>query len=278
MYTISQLFIYPVKSLGGFEVPAAQLTDKGFEHDRRWMVVDKNNEFLTQREYPQMSLLQTLIIGDELVIYHKNDPTDKTTIALKVTPAPTVKVKVLEDECTAQFVSDAADKWLSTQLGMACRIVFMPDSELRKVDDRYAHNEEVTNFSDGYPLTMIGQASLDDLNSRLLEPLPMNRFRPNIVFTGDPPFEEDTMEHLTINGINMYGVKLCSRCVVTTIDQNTASKAKEPLKTLAGYRMKNNKIYFGQNLLFNQTGNIKVGDNLEVIKRKLPVFMKESSQ
>ena len=268
MYIISQLFIYPVKSLGGFEVTSAQLTDRGFQYDRRFMLVDRNNNFLTQREHPVMSLLQTAIEGNELVIFHKNNAVDKISVPLQPLPGATTKVKVWDDECTAQYVNDEADEWLTKQLFMPCRLVYMPDAEKRLVDEQYAKNKEITSFSDGYPLLIIGQASLDDLNSRLVEPLPMDRFRPNIVFVGGTPYEEDTMDLVKVNGIDMYGVKLCARCTITTINQSTAEKAKEPLKTLAGYRMRNNKIYFGQNILYKQTGQLKVDNVIETIKVK----------
>ena len=268
MYTISQLFIYPVKSLGGFEVSSAQLTDRGLQYDRRFMLVDSSNIFLTQREHPVMSLLQTAIEDNKLVIFHKNNTADKISVSLQPAPGTIIKVKVWDDECTAQYVSDAADEWLSNKLSTPCRLVYMPDSEKRLVDKEYAHNKEINSFSDGYPLLIIGQASLDDLNSRLAEPLPMDRFRPNIVFTGGQPYDEDTMEHVVINDINMYGVKLCARCTIPTINQTNGTKAKEPLKTLTSYRMKNNKIYFGQNILFRQTGSIKKGEVIGIIKNK----------
>ncbi len=268
MYTISQLFIYPIKSLGGIELPAAQLTDRGFQYDRRWMLVDEHNNFLTQREYAVMSLLQTAIENNELIIYHKNDITDKVAVPLHPLPNQTSKVKVWDDECDAQYVSESADEWFSKKLLMPCRLVYMPDAEKRKVDERYAQNNEITSFSDGYPLLMIGQASLDDLNSRLSEPLPMNRFRPNIVFTGGGPYDEDIMEHIVVNEIDLYGVKLCSRCTVTTIDQVNALKTKEPLKTFAQYRTMDNKVYFGQNILFKQKGTMQAGDAIRVIKTK----------
>ncbi len=268
MYTISQLFIYPIKSLGGFEVSSAQLTDRGLQYDRRFMLVDSSNNFLTQREHPVMSLLQTNIEGNELVIFHKKNAADKISVPLQPVPAATVSVKVWDDECAAQYVNNGADEWLTKQLSMSCRLVYMPDGEKRLVDEQYAKNKEITSFSDGYPLLIIGQASLNDLNSRLEQPLPINRFRPNIVFTGGQPYDEDTMEHVKVNGIDMYGVKLCARCTMTTINQSTAKKAKEPLKTLAGYRMRNNKIYFGQNILYKQTGQLKVGNVIEAIKVK----------
>ena len=273
MYTISQLYIYPVKSLGGFEVQSAQLTDRGLQYDRRWMVVDSNNNFLTQRVHPSMSLLQAAIVNNELIIYNKNNIADKISTFLQPAPAATSKVIVWDDVCQAQYVSAKADEWLSAKLNMPCRLVYMPDSEKRKVDSQYALQDEVTSFSDGYPVLIIGQASLDDLNKRMPEPLPMDRFRPNIVFTGGLPYDEDTMEHILVNNINLYGVKLCARCVLTTINQTTALKAKEPLQTLASYRMKNSKIYFGQNILYKQTGNIKVGHVIETLKSKPPAFV-----
>lgn len=279
MYTISQLFIYPVKSLGGIEVTEAQLTDRGLQYDRRWMLVDNNNQFLTQREHPVMCLLQTAIEGDKLIVYYKNNPEDKVHVLLQPLPTKkTVQVQVWDDECAAWFVSDEADEWCSNKLSMPCRLVYMPENEKRKVDARYATGEDITSFSDGYPLLMIGQASLDDLNSRLLEPLPMDRFRPNIVFNGGQPYDEDIMSHVRVNEIDLYGVKLCARCTITTINQTNGIKAKEPLLTLAGYRMKNNKIYFGQNVLLQQTGYLKTGDAIEVIQMKQGFFLNEASE
>lgn len=148
----------------------------------------------------------------------------------------------------------------------------MPEDTRRYVDQRYARSKEITNFSDGYPVMMIGQASLDDLNSRMERALPMNRFRPNIVFTGGEPYEEDSVEQFTLSSIEFFCAKPSFRCVVTTIDQETAAKGKEPLQTLAGYRMENNQIYFGQNLLHVGEGIIHTGDVLEVKKEKIKHF------
>ena len=161
-----------------------------------------------------------------------------------------------------------ANEWFSHKLDMRCKLLYMPHESKRKVDREYMLNNDITGFSDAFPLLMIGQASLDDLNSRLDIPVPMNRFRPNIVFTGGDPFEEDTMEHFRINNIDLYAVKPCARCVVTTTDQETGATAKEPLKTLASYRTGNNKVYFGQNILYKNNGVIKVGDELKVVQTK----------
>ena len=189
MYTISQLFIYPVKSLGGIEVAAAQLTDRGLQYDRRWMLVDLNNQFLTQREHPDMCLLQTAIQDNALVVYHKHNPVDRVHLLLQPLHAMvTVKVQIWDDECIADLVSDVADAWFSAKLSMPCRLVYMPETEKRKVDPRYASEKDITSFSDAYPLMIIGQASLDDLNRRLAVPLSIDRFRPNIVFAGGLPY------------------------------------------------------------------------------------------
>lgn len=268
MYAVSHLFVYPVKSLGGFELSTATLTDRGFQYDRRWMVVDDQDKFLTQREYPVMSLLQTAIEDEQLVIFHKENTADRLALPLQPPVAKTFVVKVFDDDSEVQYVNTAANEWLSRQLNTACRLVYMPESSRRKVDLRYAKGEEITSLSDGYPLLILGQASLDDLNNRLDQPLPINRFRPNIVFTGGSPFDEDTMEHFIINGINLYGVKLCARCMITTINQSTADKGKEPLKALSAYRLLNKNIYFGQNVLFDKEGIIRVGDELRVVNFK----------
>ncbi|WP_205512350.1 MOSC domain-containing protein [Longitalea arenae] len=264
MLTVSELYIYPIKSLGGIAVNSAILTDRGFAYDRRWMLVDENDRFLSQREVSSMALLKVALSGEGLLV--KNTAVASTEYLVPFEPAnsETITVTVWSNHCRAQRVSEAADAWFSEQLGLRCKLVYMTDSTRRYVDGRYARNKEITSFSDAYPLLLIGQASLDDLNSRLESPVPMNRFRPNIVFTGGTPFQEDSMKHFDINGISFFGVKPCSRCVITTIDQQTAEKAKEPLKTLGTYRVKNKKIIFGQNLLFQGSGSITIGDTVTI--------------
>jgi len=268
MLAVSELFIYPVKSLGGFSVTAAKITDRGFEYDRRWMLVDSNNCFLTQRDFPQMALLQVQLSDNGLKVYHKINSNENINISTSITTNDFSRVQIWSDTCKAQFVDPDYDKWFSDMLSMKCRLVYMPDNSIRRVDTRYASNKELTSFSDGYPFLMIGQSSLDDLNSRMVDPLPINRFRPNIVFTGGLPFQEDKMQHFSINKIQFYGVELCARCVVTTINQDNGFKNKEPLKTLSTYRFKNNKIYFGQNLLHKGEGDIYVGDVINIHQQK----------
>jgi uncharacterized protein YcbX len=264
MLTVSELYIYPVKSLGGVALNSATLTDRGFEYDRRWMLVDENNRFITQREVNAMALLKVQITAKGLLIQNISVPGEELLVPFEPAMAETAMVTVWSNHCRAQRVSEAADAWFSKQLGLSCKLMYMPNSTNRFVDGRYAHHKEITSFSDGFPLLLISQASLDDLNGRLSDPLPMNRFRPNLVFTGGTPFLEDCMKQFEINGITFFCVKPCARCVMTTIDQQTGIKAKEPLKTLSTYRMKNNKILFGQNLLYNGKGKITVGDTITI--------------
>jgi uncharacterized protein len=269
MLSISQLYIYPVKSLGGIAVNTALITDRGLKNDRRFMVVDANGLFLTQRERPLMALLRTAIEADVLIVWHKDHPSDKLRLPLEPQPSLSVKiVKVWDDYCEAQYVSDEADKWFSEKLNSPCRLLYMPESTKRMVDPVYALSNDITSFSDGYPVLLAGQASLDDLNRRMTEALPIDRFRPNMVMAGGQAFEEDSLEQFSVNDINFYGVKLCGRCVVTTTNQETGVTGKEPLKTLATYRLANNKVYFGQNVLCGGEGLIHVGDKINIIKIK----------
>lgn len=274
MPVISELYIYPVKSLGGIKIDTAELTDRGFKYDRRWMLVDSENRFLTQREFPQMALLQTAVTRQGIYVYHKNNPSENILVPFSYSSNNKIVVNVWEDFCEATVVSDELNEWFSAALSLPCKLVHMPDDSLRKVDERYAVSKnEVTSFSDAYPILMISQGSLNDLNNRLPDQLPVNRFRPNIVIENCEPYEEDSMKHFRINEIDFYGVKLCARCTIPTINQDTAEKSKEPTKTLAAYRGRENNVYFGQNVLYHGTGVIKVGDTINVLRRNdAPVF------
>lgn len=267
MLKISDLIIYPVKSLGGISLNTATVTDRGLEHDRRWMLINTQNRFLSQRELPQMALLKTSITADGIsVIYAKNN--HSYLIPFQPLTNNYIAVTIWDDTCTAQLVSPEADVWFSNILGIDCRLVYMPDDTHRPVDPKYAPEDKVTSFSDAYPFLLIGEASLNDLSQRAGEPIPMDRFRPNLVFTGGEAYAEDTLAHFTINSIHFYGVKLCARCPVPGIDQATAISGKQPLKTMAGYRRRNKNVWFGQNLIHTGDGVLKVGDNIEVISVK----------
>lgn len=274
MITISELYIYPIKSLGGIQLKEVRLTDRGFEHDRRWMLVDANNRFITQREHASMALLQTAMASNGIEVYHKDNQGEKIVIPFLADSTEKLAVTIFTDTCQAIIVSNEINQWFSRYLQTPCKLVYMPDDSLRKVDENFAKEpKNITAFSDGYPILMISKESLADLNSRLEEPLSVNRFRPNLVIEGGLPYEEDSMEHFIINDLSFYGVKPCARCMITTINQQTTEKGKEPLKTLATYRMKNNKIYFGQNVIAESIGQLKTGDQLTLKKMsENPVF------
>jgi len=265
MLQVSELFIYPIKSLPGVSVKEAIVTDRGFEHDRRWMLVDENGLFISQREASEMTQLRVSIGTNGLHVTHRSKPGGlHIPIGEPASGSPGM-VTVWDDTCPATYVSKTADDWFSSMLGINCRLVYMTDDSRRLVDQAYARGNHITSFSDAYPFLLLGQASLDDLNSRMDTKLPIDRFRPNIVFTGGCAFEEDLMDHVRINNIDFNGVKLCARCRIPTINQQTGTKGKEPLKTLAKFRLRNNKVYFGQNLVHSGEGIVRVGDTLDVL-------------
>ncbi|MGE9314965.1 MOSC domain-containing protein [Niabella sp. CJ426] len=268
MLSVSHLYVYPIKSLGGILLDQVKLSDRGFEHDRRFVLIDDNSRFISQREVPRMALLQTAICGSRLIVFEKGNGGDAKDLDLNPVVGDGVKVKLFKDESEGILLDQATNDWFSKKLDLNCRLVYMPDTVKRVVDPLYAHDGEITAFSDGFPLLLIGQSSLHDLNNRLDQWLPMNRFRPNIVFTGGVAFEEDTMKEVVINNVGFSAVKPCARCVVTTIDQETGLKGKEPLRTLNKYRQLNNKLYFGQNILYKGEGILRIGDALKVMQRQ----------
>ena len=266
MYTISQLYIYPIKSLGGIAVDQITITDRGAAYDRRWMIIDAKGDFLTLREHAEMTRLKTAMEGEQLIIFDANAPNDRVSTPLHPGPSASVSVQVWGDMVSAWLCDVSVSDWLSWKLGRSVRLVYMPDDSLRPVDPQYAPPGSITSFTDGYPLLIIGQPSLDDLNSRLKKPVEMLQFRPNIVFTGGVPFDEDRFAAITIADIPMFGVKPCARCVVTTIDPVTGLSGPEPLRTLATYRRHGNKVDFGMNLVPSAKGPLGIGDELRLFE------------
>jgi hypothetical protein len=178
-------------------------------------------------------------------------------------------VTIWDDTCPAKPVSLAADEWFSNVLGMKCRLMYMHDDSVRQADQRYAISEtDKVSFADGYPYLMISEESLALLNDKLEAPVDMRRFRPSIVFKGGKPHEEDEIRKVFCNGMELYGVKPCARCVMTTVDPDTSEKGKEPLKTLSTYRQVGNKILFGENFIATSEGELKVGYLLKVLESK----------
>ncbi|WP_192821535.1 MOSC domain-containing protein [Rufibacter sp. LB8] len=263
---LSQLFIYPIKSLGGISLTTSQVDERGLQYDRRWMLIDESGVFLTQRKLAEMALLQVNLAENGLVVTHKTKDLPPLHVPFETTSTRSLLVTVWDDICFAYIVSAEANAWFTQALGVDCRLVYMPDNSIRLIDPNYAKHNEKVSFSDGYPFLIIGQESLNDLNSRLEEPLPMNRFRPNFVFTGGAPYDEEHWKTFKIGNVLFYGTKPCGRCNVTTIDQDTAQASQEPLTTLSTYRKQEGKVMFGMNLIGLSTGEISLGDKIVVME------------
>ena len=262
-YSVSGLSIYPVKSCREIKLESSSVESFGLEHDRRWMVVDENGEMLTQRKIAEMCLIHVELTKSGLTL--SNPFVDKIYVAIP-TSKNKVTVKVWQDYCQAYDAGDAIAKWLSAALSQKCRLVYFPDDEFRQVDLTYANEGDKTAFSDGFPLLLVSQASLDDLNARLKTPVTMARFRPNIIISGCQPFEEDNWKTIQIGEVVLRIVKPCSRCIIPNINIKNANKEQEPIKTLSIYRKRENKIFFGQNVIATRYGKINVGMEVKIIE------------
>ena len=226
------------------------------------MLVDEHNKFITQQFHPEMALLKVEINNDLLTIKHKQNKISSLTIR----PLPyddAINVQIWQDNVTALKYNSDANDWFTEAIGFKCFLVYMPDSTKRKVDPKYANNKMV-GFADSHPFLIIGEESLNDLNKRLEKQLPISRFRTNFVFSSGKPFDEDNWKTIKIGNMVFHSTKPCPRCVITTIDQNTGVKGKEPLKTLAAFRQKDNKVMFGMNLVAEGTGKVNVGDEITI--------------
>lgn len=262
-YTLTNIFIYPVKSLGGISLQSAEVEERGLRYDRRWMIVDESNKFITQRLYPQLALVRPEIKNNLLTFSHfQNKLPD---ISVPLTPQDTFKVKVQiwNDNVTALQYTGDINNWFSKVTGIKTRLVFMPDETRRVVDPDYAKNK-IVSFADGYPFLIAGKESLNEVNRRMEIPLPLNRFRANFTFSGGKPFDEDNWNHIKIGDVKFNVVKSCARCVITTVDQSTGEKGEEPLTTLAKFRKERGKVMFGQNMVAENTGKVSVGDRIEI--------------
>jgi len=273
MYHLSEINIYPVKSLRGITVDSRHIDAFGLHLDRRWMLIDEQNKFLTQRQEARMSLIDVALTENGLVLNAPAMPA--CTIPGQPQTTEVLDVQVWKDTVQAIVVNTDIDKWLSQFLGRNTRLVYMPDRTVRLIDQDYSiSKDDQVGFADGFPFLLISQASLDDLNHRLEQKgesaVPMHRFRPNLVISDCTPYEEDSWETISIGSCQFHVVKPCSRCIIPTIDRDTAEKGKEPVRTLLEYRRTDNKIYFGQNLVheLQQDMQLSTGDVLTIVARK----------
>lgn len=251
--SLSQINVYPVKSAGGFSVEQWPLDEFGLRSDRRWAVIDSSGVTLTQREYSIMALVRTAVSEDGLRLEAPGMPLLR--LPLGSSGGSRLPVRIWNDVCEAERSGPEADTWWSALLGEPSHMVRMPDETLRP-----AGTGRVA-FADAFPLLMLSAASLDELNARLERPVPMNRFRPNLVVSGSGAHAEDTWAGARIGSEDFLMTTQCDRCVMTTIDQATASRGKEPLRTLAGYRRgAGGQVLFGRYARHLTRGRLNVGD------------------
>jgi len=254
---ISALYVYPVKACRGVRLDTARVVARGFEHDRRYMIVDARGRFVTQRELPELALVTTAIGKDSIVLRRTGYP----DCALPFEHASGAELEVsVWDHSGPALRHEAGSAWLSAILGSPVSLVFMPDSHRRQVNPERARPGDIVSFADGYPFLVISEASLEELNSRLETPLVMERFRPSIVVSGVPAFAEDAWRNVRLGEVSFRGVKRCERCTVTTVDPETGIRGKEPLRTLATFRREDGKVWFGMNLIHDAEGTLSTGD------------------
>ena len=269
--SLTGLYLYPVKSLGGYAVAEAEVTARGLRHDRRWLLVDERNRFLTQRQHPELALLAVAPAYNGFLLSHRQrSELLPLFIPFEAQPDRTLFVTVWDDILWAWSGTPEADEWLSAALGRTCRLVYMSDMVRRDVEPARNPEGQLVSFADGYPFLLAGEAALADLNVRLAEPVRMDRFRPNLVFGGGAAYEDDAWEEFRIGDVPFRAVRGCGRCVLTTIDQQTAQKNAlgDPLRTLASYRQSENSTLFGQNVTGPGYGHLRVGDAIAVLSRK----------
>lgn len=269
---VAELNIYPVKSMQGMSVPQVTLDRFGPKWDRRWMLVSSDGHFLTQREYPRMALISATVqggnSGEELVLTAGDH--NRMTVSVAAVAGVKKTVTVWEDHCEGVHLDPAIDSYLSDFLKVDCQLVFMPETTQRIVDTNYASGQETVGFADGFPILLISNASLNAINADLEQPVTMQHFRPNIVVDGCEAFAEDDWRTIKIGSVTMQVVKPCSRCVIPSINPETAEKDSAVLRVLNKKRKgPDGKVYLGQNLLYQldpqEAPSISVGDSVELM-------------
>jgi hypothetical protein len=261
-----QINVYPIKSVKGNSLEIALLQPRGLPNDRRWLLVDGNGRFLIQLDLPRMAVISGLIRENALILSAPHKAPLRVPLQPKVTALP-IKVIVWGAEREAISAGDEADGWLSDFLQTRCRLAYLPDDIYRIPDRKYVPGNGFPGFVDGFPLKILGQSSLDDLNERLASPVPMSRFRPSLVVDGIAPYEEDTWKTVQIGSVIVDIALPCARCAITAIDQDSGERCgAEPMKTLSTYRMRDRQVVFGVYALSRNAGVIQVGDGVKVLE------------
>jgi uncharacterized protein YcbX len=263
-FRLEEINIYPIKSLGKISLKESTALIRGFRFDRRMMLTDGEGQFLSQRRIPEMATFKLSLNDEGFIVQHNNE---NIHIPFNLKAETFRKVTVWGDQIIAPEAEKEYSRWFSDHLNQECYLVFMDDDSKRPVDHDYAVYNEQVSYADGFPYLIIGTGSLEDLNQKLEIPVPMDRFRPNIVLSTDVPFVEDDLETFQMGEAIFKRVKPCSRCMITTIDQSTGIRSKEPLKTLSAFRNEDQKVLFGQNLICLKEGLVKTKDILIPISK-----------
>jgi uncharacterized protein len=259
---LSDIYIYPVKSLAGIRVSSWPVVETGVKYDRKWMLIDADRQFLSQRRLPKMALIKTVLTENTLILSALG--MDALSLPLEPMPGDIINSTIWHDQVDTIAVSVEADEWFSRFLNVECRLVYQPDAVIRPVNPDFANPEDQTALSDGFPFLLVSENSLAALNQAMQLDLAMARFRPNLVVSGCDAYAEDFWRQITIGNIGFRLPKPCSRCSVPTIDPVTGKTGKEPLTTLNRLRKWQNKVYFGQNALHDGLGVLSVGDSVQI--------------
>jgi uncharacterized protein len=261
---LSQIWIYPIKSARGIAVNETRLDVSGPLRDRRWMLVDDDGVFLSQRRLPKMALLSPRFDGEDIVVQAPDMP--PLVIASWSGEGDWISVQVWRDQLKLPHPHLRYSEWFSSFLGQSCRLVHLPPTVVRGVEPPYNSRPWRVSLADGYPLLLVGQASLDLLNDRLRVPVGMERFRPNLVIGEAIAHEEDGWRRLRIGEVELAVVKPCARCSIVLIDPNTGESGVEPLQMLARYRKEQQQVLFAQNALVITPGVLRVGLPIQVLE------------
>lgn len=259
VYTVKEIYIYPIKSLAGISCQQAFAEEMGFENDRRWMLIDTDNQLITQREYPVLSQFYPQISGGKIIITFQGHEHE---FSISEHLDDQIYTKVWDDKSFVFEVNKMTSKWFSDHLGFGCKLVKIIKSGDRKHESSRSKETYNVSFADAYPYLLIGTKSLDFLNEKLQEKITIKRFRPNIVINTQNAHEEDDFEHFKIGEVQFKNIKPCGRCIMVNNDPQNGIVKKEPLKTLSKYRNVNNSVLFGTNIVGLNPGIIQVGDTV----------------
>jgi uncharacterized protein YcbX len=280
---ITEINIYPIKSLKGIALSESVVEKRGLRLDRRWMLTDPDGMFFTQREVPKMAAITVRVESGELRV--ESESGENLSVPFEPDRGSRQNVVVWQSEVESVVYNGQVSEWFSDALGRKCQLVVMPESWDRHVNEQFDSGGDIVSFADGYPLLLANEASLEELNDRIGDEkarVPMNRFRPNLVVSGAEPFAEDMWRRIKIGETIFRVPKPCARCVIPTIDQDTGEfDGKEPSRTLATFRrprqvypdtfasyaFQGNEVLFGTNLIPENAGAVvRIGDDVEVLE------------